>query len=42
MDVDADRRLAFPEFRQGLSLLGMTSAAKQAKRYVLESWTDCH
>ena len=26
MDVDADRRLAFPEFRQGLSLLGMTSA----------------
>ncbi|CAK9020151.1 unnamed protein product [Durusdinium trenchii] len=25
MDVDADRRLAFPEFRQGLSLLGMTS-----------------
>eukprot|EP00438_Fugacium_kawagutii_P018319 Skav212468 [mRNA] locus=scaffold385:317427:319369:- [translate_table: standard] len=26
MDVDADRRLAFPEFRQGLSFLGMTSA----------------
>lgn len=25
MDTDADRRLAFPEFRQGLSLLGMAS-----------------
>ena len=26
MDVDADRRLAFQEFCQGLSLLGMSSA----------------
>lgn len=28
MDVDSDRRLAFPEFRQGLSLLGMTSVGE--------------
>ena len=34
MDVDSDRRLAFPEFRQGLSLLGMTSAGEtQSQRY---------
>ena len=26
MDADADRRLAFQEFCQGLSLLGMSSA----------------